>query len=80
MWRMPLTVPKPDKTSAPPVRPPPNEVSLITEVYGDSPIFISDMVNLPEIHTAFELGDFVIHQNPGSFNGTWSDMGVEKKQ
>ena len=44
-----------------------------------STIYISDMVNLPEpVHHAFEVGNFAVHQNSGSFNGIWSDMGVEK--
>ena len=37
------------------------------------------MVDLPEdVHDAFKSGEFAVHQNPGSFNGIWSDMGVEK--
>ena len=42
------------------------------------PIYLLDMSDLPRaVKLAFENGQFSVRRAPGSFNGVWSDMGVE---
>lgn len=39
------------------------------------------MLNLPEeVPSAFESGEFAVHQIPGSFSGIWSDLERENCQ
>ena len=44
-----------------------------------TPVYILDMLDIPQdIKTAFDAGEFTIHQSAGKFNGIWSDMATEK--
>ena len=43
-----------------------------------TPVYILDMLNLPDnVRIAFEGGEFTVRKTASSFNGIWSDMGVE---
>jgi hypothetical protein len=44
-----------------------------------TPVYLLDMLELPgEVAQAFESGQFTFKEKPGSFNGIWTDMAVEK--
>jgi hypothetical protein len=36
------------------------------------------MLDLQDVKSVFESGEFAIRQKPGKFNGVWSDMATEK--